>query len=196
MLFQVWSEDGFITNRNMLVNVCMFILIMSVSRCVNCNPQNGWYIRHYELAQNTIKSFTSSVRTSVLGTSTELLSLWRPLLLVLSTHPRHDLSYFYEAMSSSFMCFNRMRLFKRRCSDPSPQLVSLSPICQDVINDIILDDTSVRTRHDPRPPPVPASSRRTSACEESPKTNMKGEEHCQCCSHATGRQRDRAACTK
>ena len=116
------------------------------------------------------------------------------MLLVLSTHPRHDLSYFYEAMSSSFVCFNRMRLFKRRCSDPSPQLVSLSPICQDVINDIILDDTSVRTRHDPRPPPVPGSSRRTSACEESPKTNMKGEGHCQCCSHATGRQRVRAAC--
>ena len=91
------------------------------------------------------------------------------------------------------LCFNRMRLFKRRCSDPSPQLVSLSPICQDVINDI-LDDTSVRTRHDPRPPPVPGSSRRTSACEESPKTNMKGEEHCQCYFHVTGRQRVRAAC--
>jgi len=79
MLSHVWPEDGFITNRNMLVNVCMFILIKSVRSCVNCNPQNGWYIRHYELAHITIKSFTSAVRTSVLGISTELLSLWRPL---------------------------------------------------------------------------------------------------------------------
>jgi len=79
MLSHVWPEDGFITNRNMLVKVCMFILMKSVRRCVNCNPRNGWHIRHYELAHITIKSFISAVRTSVLSTSTELLSLWRPL---------------------------------------------------------------------------------------------------------------------
>jgi hypothetical protein len=81
MLSPVWPEDGFITSRNtcMLVNVCMFILTKSVKRRVNCNPQNGWYIRHYELAHIKIKSFTSAVRTSVLGTSTEFLSLWRQL---------------------------------------------------------------------------------------------------------------------
>lgn len=68
-----------------------------------------------------------------------------------------------------------MRLFKRRCSDPSPQLVSLSPISQDVINDTISDDnTSVRTRHHQRPPPVPGSSKGAAAYEGSPKTNRKG----------------------
>lgn len=104
-------------------------------------------------------------------------------LLVLSTHPRHDLSSISDAIISSFTCFNRMRLFKRRCSDPSPQLVSLSPICQDVVNDVIPDDPSVRTRHDLRPPPMPGSSKGASACEESLKTNTKGEGHCQCCSY-------------
>ncbi|PNF35456.1 hypothetical protein B7P43_G04136 [Cryptotermes secundus] len=68
-----------------------------------------------------------------------------------------------------------MRLFKRRCSDPSPQLVSLSPISQDVINDVMPDDnTSVRTRHHQRPPPVPGSSRGATACDGSPKSNRKG----------------------
>nr|CAD7206047.1 unnamed protein product [Timema douglasi] len=32
-----------------------------------------------------------------------------------------------------------MRLFKRRCSDPSPQLVSLSPLFQDTLHDVIPD---------------------------------------------------------
>lgn len=69
-----------------------------------------------------------------------------------------------------------MRLFKRRCSDPSPQLVSLSPISQDIINDAIPDDnTSVRTRHHHRPPPVPGCSKGAAAYEGSPKTNRKGE---------------------
>jgi hypothetical protein len=44
------------------------MLIQSVKRCFNCNPQNGCYIRHYELAHVTIKSFTSALRNSVLGT--------------------------------------------------------------------------------------------------------------------------------
>ncbi|XP_069672368.1 uncharacterized protein [Periplaneta americana] len=75
--------------------------------------------------------------------------------------------------------WSRMRLFKRRCSDPSPQLVSLSPICQDVINDVIPDDTAtVRSRHHQRPPPVPnqgsAANKGASACEGSPKPNRKG----------------------
>lgn len=30
-----------------------------------------------------------------------------------------------------------MRLFKRRCSDPSPQLVSLSPLTQDDVDTFI-----------------------------------------------------------
>ncbi|KAJ9597858.1 hypothetical protein L9F63_011281, partial [Diploptera punctata] len=45
-----------------------------------------------------------------------------------------------------------MRLFKRRCSDPSPQLVSLSPISHDVISDPLSDASS---RHHQRPPPAP-----------------------------------------
>lgn len=70
--------------------------------------------------------------------------------------------------------------------------MSLSPICQDVINDVIPDDTSVRTRHDLRPPPVPGSSKGASACEESQKTNTKGEEHCQWHSDIPARQRVRS----
>ncbi|GFG37701.1 hypothetical protein Cfor_11778, partial [Coptotermes formosanus] len=77
-------------------------------------------------------------------------------------------------LKNNFSTLYTMRLFKRRCSDPSPQLVSLSPICQDVINDVIPDDPSVRTRHDLRPPPMPGSSKGASACEESLKTSTKG----------------------
>lgn len=39
-----------------------------------------------------------------------------------------------------------MRLFKRRCSDPNPQLVSLSPI-----NDNITDDSTIVQQTPPSP---------------------------------------------
>ena len=97
MLSHVWPEDGFITDRNMLVNVCMFILIQSVQKCVNWNPQNGWYIRHYELAHVTIKPVTSAVRTTVPAASTAVLSWWKtlsrlhPSVLCLSTRGVHVL---------------------------------------------------------------------------------------------------------
>ena len=68
-----------------------------------------------------------------------------------------------------------MRLFKRRCSDPSPQLVSLSPISHDVIND------EVRTRHHQRPPPGPAAGCR-GASAPPPETNKKGESSLACLS--------------
>lgn len=95
MLSHVWPEDGFITDRNMLVNVCMFILIQSVKKCVNWNPQNGWYIRHYELAHVTIKPVTCAVRATVLATSTEILSLWKPLSRL---HSLSALSLYYPLM--------------------------------------------------------------------------------------------------
>lgn len=50
-----------------------------------------------------------------------------------------------------FMLQATMRLFKRRCSDPSPQLVSLSPLCQDAIHEV------------PPPPPPPTSTPREAA---------------------------------
>nr|CAD7446377.1 unnamed protein product [Timema bartmani] len=40
-----------------------------------------------------------------------------------------------------------MRLFKRRCSDPSPQLVSLSPLSQDTLHDVIPDAPQTPSKH-------------------------------------------------
>ncbi|XP_066996388.2 uncharacterized protein [Anabrus simplex] len=64
-----------------------------------------------------------------------------------------------------------MRLFKRRCSDPSPQLVSLNPLCQDVINDVIQDESEATA--------VPQSSlgstsSSTQSADGSPKAAKKG----------------------
>ncbi|PSN49346.1 hypothetical protein C0J52_04299 [Blattella germanica] len=67
--------------------------------------------------------------------------------------------------------FGLMRLFKRRCSDPSPQLVSLSPISHEgVVNDSAPD---VRTKHLQRPPPVPASGSKGASATPS-EANKKG----------------------
>ncbi|CAG2058580.1 unnamed protein product [Timema podura] len=44
-------------------------------------------------------------------------------------------------------CRHKMRLFKRRCSDPSPQLVSLSPLSQDTLHDVIPDAPQTPSKH-------------------------------------------------
>nr|CAD7597100.1 unnamed protein product [Timema genevievae] len=57
------------------------------------------------------------------------------------------LQHFLRAVKPLLLAGHKMRLFKRRCSDPSPQLVSLSPLSQDTLHDVIPDAPQTPSKH-------------------------------------------------
>lgn len=69
-----------------------------------------------------------------------------------------------------------MRLFKRRCSDPSPQLVSLSPIANDEDQDD-LDNNCLNNAYDNNSGQnTPAGKGSRTPISGSPKSHRKGTE--------------------
>ena len=68
------------------------------------------------------------------------------------------------------LLFYRMRLFKRRCSDPSPQLVSLSPLSNDEADG---NNTTVRQTRSGQASPVSKGS--GTPISGSPKVHRKGK---------------------